>query len=238
MSSWTTTPPVGRVAPSPMKDPPMTPDRLIAKHPVLFHMADARNWASIERFGLLSTTALLDRYAILGPERFAVESNHRPTIVPITHPELGPAYVRDQGPLDPDVLPTCLTDLTPQAWLETLNGRVFFWPTEDRLARMLKAYLKSEQAVFEVDTRRFLDRYADRVELSHINSGFAAAAYKPAPRGSTTFQPLANYADTSKNAIAEVTVPGGVPDIFDLTVRVVGRGRGRDDRLIWGQPLA
>ena len=215
----------------------MDPERLIAKHPVLFHMADARNWASIERFGLLSTTALLDRYAITSAARFAIESSHRPATVPIAAPELGPAFVRDQGPLNPDILPACLTDMTPQAWLETLNGRVFFWPTEDRLARMLKVYLKSEQAVFEIDTRRFLARYADRVELSHINSGFASAAYKPATRGSTTFQPLATYTDKASNAVAEVTVPGGVPDIFDLTIRVVGRLRGRDDRLVWGETL-
>ena len=213
----------------------MDPERLIAKHPVLYHMADARNWASIERFGLLSTTALLDRYAIAGAERFAIESSHRPATVPIDAPGLGPAHVRDQAPLNPMILPACLTDMTPRAWLETLNGRVFFWPTLDRLARMLKSYLKSEQAVFEVDTRRFLARYADRVELSHINSGFAAAAYKPAPRGSATFQPLPAYTDTVKNAVAEVTVPGGVPDIFDLTIRVVGRMRGRDDRLLWGR---
>ena len=211
----------------------MTPERLIAKHPTLYHMADARNWASIERFGLLSTTALLDRYAVAGPERAAIEVEHRPATVEIRHPDLGPAYVRDQAPLNPAVLPGCLTDVTPPEWLATLNARVFFWPTEDRLSRMLKAYLKTEQAVFEVDTRRFLDRYADRVELAHINSGFANAAYKPAPRGSGTFQRLADYADKASNAVAEVTVPGGVPDIFDLTIRVTGRRRGRPDGVIW-----
>jgi len=216
-----------------MKDPPMTPDRLIARHPVLYHMADARNWASIERFGLLSTSSLLDRYAVSGSERSGIESSHRPRTVEITDPNLGPAYVRDQKPLDPEVLPDCLVDMTPQAWLETLNGRVFFWPDPDRLGRMLRSYLDREQAVFEVDTRRLLDRHGDRVELSHINSGFAGRAYKPAPRGSATFQLLDRYADNAKNAIAEVTVPGAVPDIFDLTIRVVGRQRGRPDRLIW-----
>ncbi len=216
----------------------MTTDRLISRHPVLYHMADARNWASIERFGLLSTSALLDRYALAGAERAAIESTHRPATVPIHHPDLGPAFVRDQAPLHPNVLPLCLTDMTPADWLATLNARAFLWPTEDRLSRMLKAYLKSEQAVFEVDTARFLARYADQVELSHINSGFANPAYKSAMRGSTTFQTLAAYSEKASNAIAEVTVPGGVPDIFDLTIRVTGRVRGRDDRLIWGEPLA
>ncbi len=213
----------------------MNPERLIARHPVLYHMADARNWASIERFGLLSTSSLLDLYAVSGDDRIKIESSHRPSTVPISHPSLGLAFVRDQKPLNPEVLPDCLLDMTPRAWLETLNGRVFFWPSPDRLDRMLKSYLDSEQAVFEVDTRRLLDRHGNRVELSHINSGFAGRAYKPAPRGSGTFQPLAEYQDGAKNAIAEVTVPGGVPDIFDLTLRVVGRLRGRTDRLIWGR---
>ena len=211
----------------------MDPERLIAKHPVLYHMADARNWASIERFGLLSTSSLLDRYAVEGELRREIESSHRPQTVAISDPQLGLAYVRDQKPLNPEVLPGCLTDMTPQAWLETLNGRVFFWPDPDRLARMLKSYLDREQAVFEVDTRRFLERLGDRVELSHINSGFAGRAYKPAPRGSGTFQPIDEYQDNAKNTIAEVTVPGSVPDIFDLTIRVVGRQRSHPDRLIW-----
>ena len=213
----------------------MNPERLIARHPVLYHMADARNWASIERFGLLSTSSLLDRYAVSGDDRIKIESNHRPSTVPIAHPSLGLAYVRDQKPLNPEVLPDCLLDMTPRAWLETLNGRVFFWPESGRLDRMLKSYLDSEQAVFEVDTRRLLDRHGDRVELSHINSGFAGRAYKPAPRGSSTFQPLAEYQDSTRNAVAEVTVPGAVADIFDLTLRVTGRLRGRPDRSIWTQ---
>ena len=213
----------------------MTPDRLIARHPVLYHMADARNWASIERFGLLGTSSLLDCYAVTDAAREAIESTHRTATVPIAHPDLGAAFVRDQAPLHPEVFPTALTDMTPRAWLETLNARAFFWPTEDRLARMLKAYLKTEQAVFEIDTAQLLARYADHVELSHINSGFASRAYKPAPRGSDTFQPLARFPDKASHAIAEVTVPGGVPDIFDLTIRVVGRIRGREDRLIWEQ---
>ena len=120
-----------------------------------------------------------------------------------------------------------------------LSQVLFFWPTRDRLDRMLRAYLdQHEQAVFEIETARFLDRYRDQIELSHINSGYASLAYKPAPRGSATFQRLADYADSSKNAIAEITVLGGAPDIFACTIRVVGRQRDQPDRLIWGEPLA
>ena len=214
----------------------MTSEQLAKRYPVLWHMADARNWQSIVTSGLLSTTALLDRYALVGEERARIERSHRPSTMAINAEGLPTAFVRDQRPLHPDVLPTCLLDMTPEAWLATLNARVFFWPTRDRLDRMLRAYLDHEQAVFEIATASFLASYADRVELSHINSGFAALAYKPASRGSTTFQHLADYADSSKNAVAEVTVPGGVPDIFNHTVRVVARQRKQPDRLLWGQP--
>lgn len=217
----------------------MTSDRLTRRHPTLFHMADARNWASIERFGLLSTSSLLDRYEVARDERTRIEFAHRPETVTIASPTLalGPAFVRDQRPLDPAVLPTALTDMTPTEWLATLNARVFFWPTRDRLNRMLQSYLDHEQAVFEIDTARFLARHGDQVELSHINSGYASRAYKPAARGSATFCRLADYLDSSRNAVAEVTVPGGVSDIFDCTIRVVGRWREHPDRLIWGEPI-
>ncbi len=215
----------------------MDREKLVGRHPTLYHMADARNWASILRHGLLSASALLDRFGLSGDDREAVEARHRPETVAIPpggpDPTLGVAYVRDQRPLQPEALAGCLVDVSPEGWLRLLNGRVFFWPTAERLGRMLKGYLTTEQAVFEVDTRRLLDRHGDRVELSHINSGFATAAYPPARRGRSTFVPLADYPYSARNEIAELTVLGAVPDIFEATVRVTGRVRGRADRVVW-----
>ncbi len=210
----------------------MEPERLAELHPTLYHMADARNWTSIERHGLLSTSALLERYAVPAAERTVLEAAHRPATVPVTS-AAGPIFVRDQHPLDPVALAACLTDMSPEAWYRTLNARVFFWPTRDRLERMLKAYRREPQALFEVDTRALLERHAHKVELSHINSGYASGRYPPARRGRHTFVPLRDYAYSARNKIAEVTVPGSVPDIFAVTRHVTLKAPGADDRTLW-----
>ncbi len=209
----------------------MEPERLAELHPVLYHMADARNWVSIVPHGLLSASALLDRLHVSGDARTPTESSHRPTTVALSGSD-GTVYVRDQHPLDPSALASCLDDVTPEAWYRVLNGRVFFWPTRDRLERMLGAYGHSEQAVFEVDTRTLLERHAGEVELSHINSGYASQRYPPARRGRFTFVPLRDYTYSARNKIAEVTVLDSVPDIFEVTLRVTLR-RGRDERALW-----
>ena len=208
----------------------MDSERLVALHPVLYHMADARNFESIERRGLLSTSALLGELGVSGDARVELEATHRPNTVALTGTD-GTVYVRDQHPLEPAALAACLDGVSPEAWYRTLNARAFFWPTQERLERMLKAYGRSEQVILEVDTAGLLARYADKLELSHINSGYASSRYPAARRGRHTFVPLLEYAYSAKNKIAEVTVLGAVPDVLELTKRVTLR-HGQSERLL------
>ena len=208
----------------------MDSEHLVALHPVLYHMADARNFESIERRGLLSTSALFDELGVSGDARVELEAAHRPNTVALTGTG-GTVYVRDQHPLEPAALAACLDGVSPEEWYRTLNSRVFLWPTRERLERMLKAYGRSEQAIFEIDTAGLLARYADKLELSHINSGYAGSRYPAAKRGRYTFVPLSDYAYSAKNKIAEVTVLGAVPDVLELTKRVTLR-HGRNERLL------
>src|SRR5690242_15628857 len=99
-------------------------------------MAEAGSWASIRERGLLSTTALLDLFEIEGAEREAIESVRRAESVSIEHPEYGTAWIRDNKPINETVLRRTLEGMTEAEWYRTLNGRVFFWLTTDRLDRL------------------------------------------------------------------------------------------------------
>ena len=214
----------------------MTVDQFVSLHPTLYHMADARNRDGVRAAGLLSTAALLDRYGVTGADRAAVEGQHRPATVRIPfgprHPTLGYAFVRDQRPIAPAALAPCLADgLSPSQWYRMLNGRVYLWPVRDRLDRMLRTYADAPQLVLEVDAAALLARHGERVELSHINSGFTARQWRPIRRGLSTFVPLARYAWSRANAVAEVTVPYAVPDVLACLRSATLVDGGRAERL-------
>lgn len=190
-------------------------------------MAEENTWESIKKHGLLSTTALLDLYEINGSLRDQIENQHRSDSVKIENAIYGSATIRDQKPLRESVLKECLTDLTPKEWYKTLNNRVFFWLTEKRLLTLLsaRAYRRNVQCVLTINTKELLRRYSNSIKLSPINSG--STIYKPVKRGSNTFLPLSEYPFEERkkirgqdNAIAELTVDYGIPDIAEFTISV------------------
>lgn len=190
-------------------------------------MAEADTWPSINRHGLLSTTGLLDLFEVTGTERRRLESQLRPESVAITHPKYGRAVIRDQKPMRESALLTCLTDMTPRKWYETLNRRVFFWLTRERLLTLLaaKAYRGKAHCVLTVDTAQLAARYKNKITLSPINSG--STIYKPVARGSRTFLALDEYPFESRrkakgvaNAIAELAVDYAISDIGELVLEV------------------
>jgi hypothetical protein len=204
-------------------------EHLAELHPRLYHMATDESWPSIRRHGLLSTSALLDLFEIVGEQRDALESQHRPQTIPIHHPLHGVAWIRDQKPMTDESVRRALTDsgLSPPDWYRLLNRRVFFWTTDERLQRMLGAapYRDMYHTVLTVDTQRLLRRHGERVTLSPINSG-ATRPY-PWPRSATTFQPLATFpyeryrkARGSARAVVELAVDREVVDIASLVVDI------------------
>ena len=115
-------------------------EQVISDCPTLYHMAEDGSWPSIRHRGLLSTTALLDRYGVTGAARVRIEERRRPASVPLESAGLPPAVVRDQLPMDDGGLLRCLPPhLLPADWYRLLNQKVFFWLTRDRLVRLLKA---------------------------------------------------------------------------------------------------
>jgi hypothetical protein len=190
-------------------------------------MAEAGSWDSIRRHGLLSTSALLDLFEIVGDERAAIESHRRPEPVAITHPKHGTAWIRDNKPINETVLRRTLLGMTEDEWYRTLNARVFFWLSTDRLDRLRNAgpYRLRSHDILTVDTRLLLDKHSGLVELAHLNTGAVhpSANY---PRGVGTFQPVDTYpwaqrlATSPSEPIVELTVLGAVPNIEELALEV------------------
>ena len=188
--------------------------------PTLYHMAEAGSWPSIQRHGLLSTTALLDLFEVA--DRTPIEALRRPACVTLTHPVHGTAVVRDQKPMTDGALRRCLQDgLAPTDWYRLINGRVYFWLNEARLTKLLagKEYRDRPHDVLEIDTAAFVAAYRDRIELSAINSG-ATFALGPAPRGLTTFRTIDAFDYAARRngrrldqCVVEMTVRYAVPDI-------------------------
>ena len=210
-------------------------ERLISRYPTLYHMAEDGSWESIQRHGLLSTSALLDRFEVKGEERLAIESARRPEIIRIEHPEHGAAFIRDNKPMQQKALERCLSEMTPREWYEHLNRRVFFWVEWKRLLKLLgaRAYRDRPHLVLEVDAAGLLDRHADRASLSPINSG-ATFAIDPAPRGPDTFRCIADH--PNGKPIVELSVDYALPDIAEFTLRV-RRWRGTEELAeVWSHP--
>lgn len=206
----------------------MTEAELVAAYPRLWHMAEDGSWPSIRDHGLLSTAALCDRYGVGEAERVALLSQRRPMSVALARDGLPPAVVRDQKPMSDAALARCLDpDVTPAEWYAILNDKVFFWLSRPRLQRLLsaQAYRDQPQTVITLRTSTLVAAHRDRILLSPINSG--STIMRPQPRGWGTFLPIGEYPFTewrrkrgASEAVVELVVSGGVPDIADHAVAV------------------
>jgi Family of unknown function (DUF7002) len=216
------------------------PEAFAARYPALFHMAEVDSWPSIQQHGLLSTSALLDLFEIPQVVRTPIEACHRPESVSISHPVHGDAVIRDQKAMSDGGLRRALSnELKPEQWYRLLNGKVFFWVSEERLDRLLtaRAYRDRAHIVLAVDTRELLQRHLPAVTLSPINSG----ATKPAAalRGSKTFLDFDEYPfefwskrRSGRDVVVELAVERAVPRIHEFIVRVDLR-IGAERQLVW-----
>jgi hypothetical protein len=200
----------------------MTEAELITVFPRLFHVTDGRAWPSIQKHGLLSTSALLDLYDVRGDERLVFESRRRGTTMVLKRDGEPATVLRDQTPMSDKALFGCLVDgMTPREWYESLNHKVFFWTSHRRLQRLLtaRAGRHTAQLVLTVDTRSLVAAHRERVLLSGMNSG--STIRRPLPRGPRTFLPIADFpyderrkTRSAADALVELVVVGAVPDII------------------------
>jgi hypothetical protein len=217
---------------------------LIDIFPRLYHVTDGGAWPSVRTQGLLSTSALLDLYGVQGPAQSAFESERRPTGMILKGDGLPDALLRDQSPMSEKALIRCLDGMTPREWYRSLNAKVFFWTSMQRLQRLLtaKAGRDVAQLVLTVDTRSLVTTHRDRVLLSGMNTG--STIRRPLPRGPRTFLPIAEFpyeerrrTRSPSDALVEFVVEGAVPDIMDHLIAV---DEIRPDRRveIWRRPVS
>lgn len=204
-------------------------EELITNCPTLYHMAERGSWESIKRYGLLSTSALLDHYAIQPPIRTEIESRHRPKSVEVIGAGLPRAVIRDQIPMSDAGLKRALPGrLSPADWYELLNAKAFFWLSEARLHKLTnaKAYRDREHDVLEVDTRSLIGAHRDSIWFCPINSGCT----KPMPRSrdETIFARMEEYPYAywrerrrRQERVVELAVDYSVKDIRRHVKRVV-----------------
>jgi hypothetical protein len=198
---------------------------LIQRYPRLYHMAEAGTWPKIKADGLLSTSAVLDRYKVEGDARIAIESRHRPTKVAVGIPG-DEIVIRDQIPMEPSRLAKGLLDgITPEAWYKQLNGMVFMWAQEHRLFGLLGArqYRLLPHDVLTIDTASLLTAHSKSIWLCPMNSGNTFPI--PHFRGKDTFRRIEDYPVKSKGGapakeVVEVVADYSIADIAKYVVQV------------------
>jgi hypothetical protein len=219
----------------------LTNDELARQYPRLFHMAEAGVWPSIQRHGLLSTSALLDLFEVRGQRRVAIEAARRPENITLQHPKHGTAVIRDQKPMSDSALEKCLRDgLRPEDWYRLLNRQVFFWLSRERLERLLgaRAYRSRRHTILEIDSVRLLADHADTIRLAPINTG--STIFAPQPRGRRTFLAISEYPYDAwrekrgaKDAVVELAVLDRVKGIADYVVQVMEVGRAEPNKILF-----
>jgi hypothetical protein len=202
----------------------MTPFQPGIRH--VFHLAEADNWPSIEKHGLLSAAALLTLPHRTEADRLRV-TQHRTERTVLSDG----CVVRDQLPMPPSALRRCLHGMTPEEWYALLNGKVFFWVDPQRLERHIRACRRHPQIVMVLDVARLLECHGACAAVSRFNTGNARR--RPATRGRGTFVPYASWLETGwqheADALqtrlrarghppAELVVDGSVPDALSFVV--------------------
>lgn len=204
----------------------------------IYHLAEASNWPRIQRDGLLSASTLILNAGLKGPARARLEKSQRPA-----HIELPDGvHIRDQRPMPPKALESCLVAMSPAEWYALINSHVFFWIDPERLNRQRAACGSRAQVVLTVDTEALVDTHKKSIALTPINTGNARR--KPAIRGAATFVPLTRWMDSGwrheaeslgvserkrSHEPVELTVRHAVPDIMRFVQRI--------DKLASGQPF-
>ena len=200
-------------------------EKVIELYPKLYHMAEAGSWPSIKRDGLLSSKAVLERSVLSATDKKKYESEQRCSKVEVPMQDGTCIVLRDQIPMPPNRLAQALEDnITPEEWYESINAKVFFWTSEERLQRLLNArqYRKLDHDVLVIDTKSMVNAHQNKIWLCHMNSGNTFPM--PHKRGANTFCRVSDYPSKSSGLpvkpVVEFLVDHSVPDISDHVIEI------------------
>ena len=207
----------------------------------LFHMTEAGQGEAIRAGGLWSTSALLDRDGVGGEARAAIEASRRAAAVTLP----SGAVIRDNGVLNEALLrPLLPAGMEPRAWYLLLNAHVFLWPSEARVAGLLKAraYRHAAHDVLEFDAASLLAAHAEKVRVTPMNTG--ATIQTTPERGPEAFLPLAAWPPTAASRywstpggtlrpVKEIAVEEGIPDAGAHLIAITRRRAGEEPVPVW-----
>ena len=183
------------------------------RFPKLYHLTFASNLSSIQEHGLVSSTALADRYAFTDAEREACLTRRR-----LCNQELYGVTLRDQHAAAESKMKTCLVGVSIPDWLALLNSKVFFYMELKKAQRMAETYAAYKNILLEVDTMALLERHAKASFVCRFNSG--SFLFKPTPRGRASYIPMAEFELRKKSVPAELTVDEAVPGVMEFSSAV------------------
>ena len=149
--------------------------------PRLVHVTLARNAPGIAALGLCRP-ATLARLAGRDPAEIALRRDP----VTLTTPA-GEAVLNHQRPLLAGRNQAFLDGTDLAGWAAALDRRVFFWPGRARAAFDASLSARSPSLHLHLDASRVYDLFADRLDLSPINSGNASR--RAVPRGDWLYVP-------------------------------------------------
>lgn len=202
-------------------------DLLCELHPQIYHMAHEEALSSVLKYGLLSTSALLDLFEISGARRIKLESEMRPSMEKLTNSNVGTAFLRDQKRIGNDVrLGRCVNGASVSEWHKLLNSKVFFWTTKERviILRNARAYRNHKHLLLTLETAKVIREYERAITLCHMNSGSCMPmAHERSP---DIFRPIALFdydhwrqkGRGRTKAVVEFAVEGAVKNISKFLV--------------------
>ena len=188
----------------------MSTEEFINRCEYLYHLTSEQNLANIISMRrLLSSKEIIANSDLSRNEQRKVLTERRPDHFPIQLNGIE-CLLRDQRPISIKALQKCLTDDWSVAdFIESLNSRVFFWPTLKRLVVHFNRYKTEEHPkIIKVRTRELLEINSNALRFCHLNSGATRCHPKwngsPPPRGLNTFVRAANF-NYLPVQVAEVT---------------------------------